>query len=189
MDGRRRLAFGLSLVRGYASKYPRPKPGTSERPAYHPRDPLVNNPKAVVVPLADENLTFIHRPPPTAPSPISLTTSPISALLRPPTATQDVPLPPLLRRTPEKEETPVSKKAILKMQQLRASNPTVYTGQKLAKMFNCSRGFVTVVTRLKTAQRTAMRKELEAKHAERREKWSERHSIVKAVRKKRRELW
>ncbi|PBK82192.1 hypothetical protein ARMGADRAFT_1019779 [Armillaria gallica] len=66
----------LSFTRSYATRYPRPKTGTSERPPYRTPDPLVNNPSTAVTTLPDEELTFIHRPPPTSPAPFILTTSP-----------------------------------------------------------------------------------------------------------------
>src|SRR5258705_2524283 len=78
-----RFAFRPSLLRS-APKYPRPRPGTAEKPPYRAPDPLVNNPKATVTKLGgEEELTFIHRPPASAPSPYSLSIAPASPLLRP----------------------------------------------------------------------------------------------------------
>lgn len=78
-----RLAFRPTLLRS-APKYLRPRPGTAERPPYRAPDPLVNNPKATVTKLGgEEELTFIHRPPASAPSPYSLSVAPASPLLRP----------------------------------------------------------------------------------------------------------
>lgn len=189
MQSTRALAFSSSLFRQYAPKYPRPRPGTSERPAYHAKDPLVNNPNAAVTNLEDENLTFIHRPPPTAPSPYSLTTAPLSPLLRPPSAPYDGPLPPLTR-TPAKPPKDLLTDAQLKeLRELRYSDPRTYTRGKLAKMFKCTQSFVGQVAALKKPERKRVLSIRDKKHQAAREQWSERHSIVKAISKKRRELW
>src|SRR5882757_1580098 len=147
MQPTRSVAFCVSLIRHYAPKYPRPRPGTSERPAYHPPDPLINNTKAAVKTFEEENLTFIHRPPPTAPSPYSLTTAPVSPLLRPAISHVE-PLPPLLRQ-PSTEQPRMSDKQIEKMRNLRLSNPAVYSRGKLAKMFDCTQAFVAQMAALK----------------------------------------
>ncbi|KAF8908941.1 hypothetical protein CPB84DRAFT_1766412 [Gymnopilus junonius] len=171
MHWTRALAFTSSLLRN-TPKYPRPRPGTAERPAYHAKDPLIDNPKAVVTKLEDEHLTFIHRPPPTAPSPFSLTTAPASPLLRPPTTPYDGPLPPLSRSGPS------SRPLALK-----------YSRGRLARMFKCTQTFVGLVAPLKKALRKTLLKDRDAKHELARQKWSEKHSLVKAISKKRRELW
>lgn len=190
MHPTRGVAFCLSVVRQYAPKYPRPKPGTSERPAYRPPDPLINNPKAAVKTLEEDNLTFIHRPPSTAPSPYSLTTAPASALLRPPTSSAEpLPLPPLLRQLPSKEQPRMSDEQIEKLRNLRFSNPTVYSRGRLAKMFNCTQAFVAQMAALKKPQRKALIRIRNQRHEKHREKWSERHALVKAIRAKRREMW
>lgn len=183
----RPTSFAVQFTRSYAAKHPRPKPGTSERPAYHAPDPLVNNPKAVVTPLGDEGLTFIHRPPPTAPSPFSLTTAPSSPLLRPASEPATL-LPPLARRqqTPPKRMTDA---AIAKMREFRQSDPTKFTTGKLAKMFKCSPHFVSLTAALKKPLRKQRLQVRNEEHEKSREKWSERHATVKAIRAKRRELW
>jgi hypothetical protein len=188
MKSTRVLSFASSLAR-YTAKYPRPRPGTAERPAYHAKDPLVNNPKAAVTKLEEDGLTFIHRPPPTAPTPFSLMTAPASPLLRPPTPYNGEPLPPLSRSPPAEAPPRMSDKDIEKIRELRALNPEKYTRGKLAKRFNCTPNFVGLMAPLKTSQRTAVLKVRDEKHEARREKWSEKHSIVKAISKKRRELW
>ena len=191
MQPTRGVAFCLSLVRHYAPKYPRPKPGTSERPAYRPSDPLINNPKAAVKTFEEDNLTFIHRPPSTAPSPHSLTTAPASALLCPatPHAEPPQPLPPVLRQPASKEIPRMSDEQIEKMRYLRFSNPTVYSRGKLAKMFHCTQAFVAQMAALHKPQRKALIRIRDQRHEKHREKWSEKHALVKAIRAKRRELW
>jgi len=188
MQPTRGVAFCFNIVRYYAPKYPRPRPGTSERPAYHPPDPLVNNPKAAVKILQEDNLTFIHRPPPTAPSPYSLTTAPVSALLRPATS-HALSLPPVLRRPPSTEVPRMSDDQIKKMRHLRLSNPAVYSRGKLAKMFSCTQAFVAQMAALKKPLRKALIRIRNEKHEKYREKWSEKHALVKAIRLKRREMW
>ncbi|KAF9018543.1 hypothetical protein BDZ89DRAFT_901853, partial [Hymenopellis radicata] len=168
---------------------PRPKPGTSERPPYRAPDPLAANPKAAVTALPDD-LTFIHRPPPTAPSPFSLTTNPVSPLLRPATNT-GAKLPPKSR--PNKEiipaRKPLSEEQIDKIRELRRGNPEMYSRGKLAKMFKVSQNFVGLVASLKSSKRKALLKQRELLHETQRAKWSERHQLVMAIRKKRREFW
>lgn len=191
MQPTRAVAFCLNVARYYAPKYPRPRPGTSERPAYHPPDPLTNNPKATVKILEEDNLTFIHRPPPTAPSPYSLTTAPVSPLLRP-AAANVVPspvLPPVLRRPPSTEPPRMSDEQIEKMRHLRLSNPAVYSRGKLAKMFNCTQAFVAQMAALKKPLRKALIRVRDERHEKSRAKWSEKHALVKAIRVKRREMW
>ena len=184
--GRTTTTLAPPWTRSYAPKYRRPKPGTAERPAYHAPDPLVNNPNAVVTTLQDENLTFIHRPPPTAPSPFSLTTAPSSPLLQPASATPK-PLPPLLRTTtPPKRMTDA---AVAKMREFRQTDPSKFTTGKLARMFNCTPNFVSLVAALKKPARKERLNLRNEEHAKIRERWSEKHATVKAVRAKRRELW
>ncbi|KIM43341.1 hypothetical protein M413DRAFT_402042 [Hebeloma cylindrosporum] len=189
MHSTRALAFTSNVVRRYAPKYPRPKPGTSERPAYHAPDPLTNNPKAVVTKLEKDGLTFIHRPPPTAPSPFSLTTAPASPLLRPPSTPHDGPLPPLSRSPPKPAPPRLSDEKLENLRKLRYENPQVYTRKKLAKMFKCTQSFVGQVAALRKPARNAVLKVRDEQHALAKAKWSEKHSIVKAIAAKRRELW
>ena len=191
MQPTRGVAFCLNLVRHYAPKYPRPRPGTSERPAYHPPDPLINNPNAAVKTLEEDNLTFIHRSPPTAPSPYSLTTAPVSPLLRPIAHHVGPPpsLPPVLHRPPHTEPPRMSHEQIEKMRHLRLSNPAVYSRGKLAKMFSCTQAFVAQMAALKKPQRKALIRIRDERHQRNREKWSEKHALVQAIRAKRREMW
>ncbi|KAF8650161.1 hypothetical protein AX16_005395 [Volvariella volvacea WC 439] len=179
-----------ALLRTYATKWPRPRPGTSERPPYRAKDPLVNNPSATVTTFEEEGLTFIHRPPPTAPTPHSLTTAPASPLLWSKPTPVDGPLPPPIRPSAEKPQPErASDEVIASIKELRRSNPSEYSRGKLAKMFGVTPSFVGAVAALKKSQRTALIKERDQKHAEVREKWSERKSIVRAIRAKRRALW
>jgi hypothetical protein len=188
MNLSRRLC-AWSFIRSYATRHPRPKPGTSEKPAYHAPDPLLNNPNAIVTPLKDEDVTFIHRPPPTAPTPFSLSTAPASPLLRDPSTVQGH-LPPFIRPSANKAEPPrASDEVVATIRRLRLSHPKKYSRGKLAKMFGCTESFVATIAALKKPQRTALIRTRDQKHAEAREKWSEKKSIVRAVSAKRREFW
>ncbi|KAJ6508909.1 mitochondrial ribosomal protein subunit L20-domain-containing protein [Mycena sanguinolenta] len=186
-------SIASAFTRTYATKlnkWPRPKPGTAERPAYRAQDPLLNNPQAVVTSLPDEDLTFIHRPPPTAPSPYSLTTNPVSPLLRPRSPKEDIPLPPPSRPKHARPALPrASSQTILEIKRLRALNPDRYTCSVLATKFNVTRGFVQAIAALKKSQRRAKRKEQELVAETARAKWSEKKTTLMLIKAKRRELW
>jgi hypothetical protein len=194
MNIARALPSSRLLSRGYATKhskkFPRPKPGTAERPAYHAPDPLVNNPKAAVTALEDENLTFIYRPPPSVASAHSYTTAPASPLLRDkPSPSQEF-LPPLVRPALHKPAPPrASDEVVAKIRDLRATDPDKYSRGELARMFDVTRAFVSMVAPVKIKKRKEIQKRIEVEHQEARSKWSERHSLVQAIRRKRRELW
>ncbi|KAJ3772386.1 mitochondrial ribosomal protein subunit L20-domain-containing protein [Lentinula raphanica] len=189
MLGQRFVSFTRPLTRAYAPKWPRPKPGTSERPPYRAPDPLINNPAATVTPLLDEDLTFIHRPPPTAPSPISYTTNPISPLLKPSSQTSSA-LPPLLRPSAEKS-TPqrLTAEQIAEIRRLRALDPVKWTRGRLAKKFECTQQFVALVAATKKSTRAKLIQKRDEEHAENRAKWSEKRSLVAAISQKRRQYW
>lgn len=194
MNVSRALSSSRPLARSYAtkhaSKFPRPKPGTAERPAYHAPDPLVNNPKAAVTTLEDENLTFIHRPPPSAATPHSYTTAPASPLLNGQQTPAEGPLPPFARPGLQKQIPPrASDEVVAKIRELRASDPDKYSRGELARMFNVTRSFVSMIAPLNVKKRKEITRRMEGEHEEARSKWSERHSLVQAIRRKRREMW
>ncbi|KAI0632438.1 mitochondrial ribosomal protein subunit L20-domain-containing protein [Trametes polyzona] len=178
-----RLPFSLRLplTRSYATRLP-------ERPPYRAPDPLVNNPHAVYQELSDANATFIHRPPPTAPSPLSYTTSPASPLLKDGPTPVTGELPPVVGRTVP-QQARVSDEDIAKIRQLRREDPEKWTRTRLAKEFNCTPWFVSKVSSLTAAQRRQALQKREAEHAAAREKWGERKSLQQEVRKKRKEFW
>lgn len=188
-------------------KYPRPRPGTAERPPYRAPDPLVDNPKALVTELEDGKMTFVHRPPPTmeGPESVGLSKSPLlrgwrsgssssnnSANITGPNSESTL-LPPEIRR-PSSSSTPsplprLSDEALSQLKELRRSDPKAYTRSKLAEQFGCTSAFVGMVAPLKGSQCKAAHKALNEKHEKARERWSERHAVVTAVRAKRKELW
>ncbi|KAI0055857.1 hypothetical protein BV25DRAFT_1832830 [Artomyces pyxidatus] len=175
-----RLPAGASLRRGYATRLP-------EKPPMRHPDPLVNNPNAVVTPLPDE-LTFIHRPPPSAPTPLSYTTNPSSPLLRPAPQSTDGPLPPPLNTA--KEQPPrLSDEKIADMQRLRAENPKYYSRSRLAKMFDCTPSFVSYMAPLPRPEKREVLAIRDEAHEEVRARWGEKKVIVREIRKKRKEFW
>ena len=187
----RKLAPVPAFVRAYAGKYPRPRPGTSERPPLKHRDPLLNAPDATVTRLEDENLLFVHRNPPSLAAPESTIEAPTSPLLqqKPPTTSAGAALPPLLKAKKPVELKTLSEEDIAKMRELRSSDPEKYSANTLAKMFGCTRLFVTQNARLRTSQRKQLIRKRDEEHSAARTKWNERHQLVKAMEKKRREFW
>ncbi|KAL5524708.1 hypothetical protein ACEPAF_9853 [Sanghuangporus sanghuang] len=191
------MRLGLSpsfrnVARGYATR-------RAVKPPPKIVDPLLSSPSAEVSDLPD-GTTFIHRPPPTVPSPFSTTLLPSSPLLRPSVSTassasqttdqKEVPVPPRMH----KERTFPTNRVLAeadfeKMRQLRASNPTYYTRIRLGKQFNCPPFLVAQKVPLDTKSRKAAIEQLDAKHEEIRSKWGERKSMIMAIRKKRREYW
>ncbi|KAI0308589.1 mitochondrial ribosomal protein subunit L20-domain-containing protein, partial [Amylostereum chailletii] len=149
--------------RSYATRLPQ-KP-----PMRHP-DPLLNNPNATTSSLPGD-LTFIHRPPPTSPSPLSLTTDPASPLLKAAsTSSQATKLPPPLR-APSNQQPQMSDEDIVEMKRLRASNPTFYTRKRLSEQFNCTPSFVGLMARLSTSDHRAVQQKLEQTHEDVRAQW------------------
>ncbi|KAF8827735.1 mitochondrial ribosomal protein subunit L20-domain-containing protein [Lentinula edodes] len=190
MLGLRLLPFTRPLTRAYAPKWPRPKPGTSERPPYRAPDPLINNPSATVTALPEEDLTFIHRPPPTAPSPISFTTNPVSPLLRSPSSSTSSALPPLIRPSADKTPPPrLSTEQIVEIRRLRSLDPVKWTRGRLAKKFDCTQQFVALVAATKKSTRTKLIQKRNEEHEANRRKWSEKRSLVVAISQKRRQYW
>ena len=108
----------------------------------------------------EDNLTFIHRPPPTMPLPESFTTAPSSPLLQPPvqphdttTSLTDLSLPPVSRPSliPKIQYPRMTDQTIQSMRDLCHSDPAKWTCTKLAARFDCSLGFVSRVAGLKSS--------------------------------------
>jgi len=178
------------LARGYAGKWPRPKPGTSEKPPYYAPDPLVNNPKAAVTPLStDGSLEFIHRPPPTIASPLSLTTNPVSPLLRPPSDGR-IPLPPYLRKSAHmRPEKRLSDEELAELQRLRKKDPRKHSQARLAETFGCTKRFVSLKAALPKPLRKKALIRRELAHEKIRADWSDQKRLDRDIRKKRQEFW
>lgn len=188
-----KLSAGRSLpnaIRTYATRRP-------ERPPPKIKDPLSVAPNATHYNVAP-NLTFIHRPPPSAPSPYSLTTAPASPLLNPLKATitlavsqESSPssLPPPLWRKPKGSQKMVNQEQIEQMRRLRVMNPQKWTQKKLAEEFGCSTNFVGIAAPLPKALQKSALASRDEEHEARRARWGERKSTFVAIRQKRKTLW
>lgn len=182
MTMKTRLPFRLPSCRSYSTRLP-------EKPRMRHPDPLANNPHATTTTLPGD-LTFIHRPPPSAPTPLSYITNPASPLLKPPSPSPsaDASLPPLLHKAAEPKPR-MSDKDLTEMRRLRAINPAYYTRKRLAERFNCTETFVGYMAKLSTgAHRVALQKR-EREHESARSKWGEKKLIVREIRSKRKEFW
>jgi len=166
------------ISRSYATRLP-------QRPPARAPDPFTD-PK-VVHQTVSNDLTFIHRPPPSAPTPLSYTTAPVSPLLQPkPQVTASGPLPPRLgRAAPER----MSDEAIAEMQRLRKEDPETWTTASLARKFGCTQTFVMMKAPLKMSLRKQRRRERDAEHEKFRNRWGEKRSLIRDIQHKRREMW
>src|SRR6267154_4377358 len=160
--------LSLCFSRSYATRI-------AEKPPARFPDPLLNHPNAAVKTLKDENLTFIHRPPPTVPSPHSTTLAPASPLLKSPTrANKHTPMPPLLRPSAyNAAPSRMSDEDMKQLRKLRLSDPETYSRAKLAKMFKCTPNCVSKVAALPRSQRMEFMKKMEVEHEAVREQWGE----------------
>lgn len=185
---------------GFKGKWPRPRPGSAERPNYHAPDPLLPNTKAVnplisnvkpVETALPDDLTFIHRPPPTSPSPFSLTSDPVSPLLQPRKPRTDDPLPPFIRPSHGVEPTHkrITGATLAEIRKLRTANPDVWTRGALAKKFGTSQNFIGLVAALKKSKRKKANAKEEARHQAIRDNWTDRRAMVRDIREKRKEFW
>ncbi|EJD52304.1 hypothetical protein AURDEDRAFT_83346 [Auricularia subglabra TFB-10046 SS5] len=165
------------LVRTYATR-------RAERPPPRFPDPLAKVEGVQVAP----NLTFFHRPPPSAPTPESLTTAPASPLLRLPTDSSGRPArlpPPVAGKLPAAKKYHLNEEQINEIRRLRAADPINNTRSKLAKQFNTSSWFISTVSRISNERKKELDDAVEARRAS----WGERKRIAVEVRKKRREFW
>lgn len=182
-----RISTRLGAVRTYAMQHSNRH--SAMKPPTRKEDPLRTSPNATTSPLPD-NLTFVHRAPPTAPSPFSVTTSPASAFLRPPTpVARGTPLPPTTRTDRPPAAGRVSQTVIQKIIALRKANPAKYTRGTVSRMYGVTQGFVGMVAPSKQSYRKQALKQRDEEHARKREKWGERKTLSKDVRQKRKEFW
>ncbi|KZW00915.1 hypothetical protein EXIGLDRAFT_111959 [Exidia glandulosa HHB12029] len=167
----------LRLVRSYATRRP-------ELPPPRFPDPLENVKGVEVAP----NLTFFHRPPPSMPTPESLTTAPASPLLRRPARTPRQPPqlpPPVSGKLPEQKKYHLTAEQINEIRRLRAEDPVKYSRSALAKRFDTTSWFVATVSKVPKERK----KVLDAAVVKQREGWGELKRLAVDVRKKRREFW
>lgn len=165
--------------------------GYATRPLPRPRDPLTTSKNAVVSEIAP-GLTFIHRPPPTAPTPHSLTTAPSSPLLQTSTSpslstssADGTSLPPIIGSGPLEKRYHITPAQIDEMRALRASDPSKYTVNALAKQFDCTPAFVQMTAPASKERRA----EVEGDLVEQKAGWGYRKRLQRDIRQKRRELW
>ncbi|THH03785.1 hypothetical protein EW145_g6011 [Phellinidium pouzarii] len=177
-----------SFTRSYATRRP-------VKPPVKIVDPLTSSSNASIQQLSD-GVTFIYRPPPSAPSPFSTTVRPASPLLRPSSsssssvASADIPVPPRVKKERIFPSNHVLSEAdFVAMRELRASDPVYYTRTRLAKEFKCSPFLVGQKVPLDKTSKTAALEKIYNEHAQIREKWGEQKSMAVAIRKKRREFW
>ncbi|KAH7340910.1 mitochondrial ribosomal protein subunit L20-domain-containing protein [Rhizoctonia solani] len=171
------LARPLYTIRNYAVSRPNPRP----------KDPVLTSPNANVQQITPD-VTFIHNPPPSIPTPHSLTTAPISPLLSKPNSSSGTGyLPPELHPKPEIERPRLTQDQIEEIRRLRLSDPKNNSCQALAKQFNCTPIFVSMVAPLPKQKREELEKE--QREAQKREQWGERKTLIREIRKKRRQFW
>jgi len=170
------------LTRGYATRLP-------QRPPMRHPDPLSNNPNAVSTSLS-EDLTFIHRPPPTPPTPHSYTVNPSSSLLQAETQASppDSALPPPLKNATLAHPR-LSEEKISEIRRLRMENPALYTRSRLANTFGCSPSFVSYIAPLSPSQQRAALEKRDREHEEARARRGEKSKLIREIRRKRKEFW
>jgi hypothetical protein len=78
---------------------------------------------------------------------------------------------------------------IEEMRRLRREDPETWTRSALAEKFGCTQHFVALQAALKKPARKRALKKREEEHHEKRERWSDRHQEVMAIRQRRREFW
>ncbi|KAH9851547.1 mitochondrial ribosomal protein subunit L20-domain-containing protein [Lenzites betulinus] len=176
----RLLSLRLPFSRSYATRLP-------ERPPYRAPDPLRSHPDRWQE-LPEISSTFIHRPPPTAPSPLSFTTAPASPLLKDGPTPAEGALPPTVAK--EKGAKPrMTDEAIAKMRTLRREDPGKWTRGRLAREFDCTPWFVGKMVTLAGPERRRALETRDEAHAAARGKWGERKTLQADIRKKRKEFW
>ena len=181
-----RLARRASLAPSFSFPvakrfYPAVKP-----PVKRP-DPLRDVPAQK---LDGGNLTFYHRPPPSSPSPYSMSTAPASPLLRPPSTPvnlhpapiSDPRAPPALKPLPEPKRHHITEAEAVDMRRLRAEG---WSRLGVARKFKCSPVLVSIVA--------PAAREKYHEHWEKMEKvkdgWGPRKRVLREVRAKRKEFW
>ncbi|KZT51421.1 hypothetical protein CALCODRAFT_414006, partial [Calocera cornea HHB12733] len=157
-------------------------------------DPLKTSTRASTWEVAP-GVTFTHRPPPTAPSPFSLTVAPASPLLalgkRTPSAasssTETVPLPPPMRKPREEKKNTVGPEVIAEIRRLRLEDPDINLPSVLAKQFGVSAQFVRIAAPLPKA--IARRHMEEYLASQGKEKWGYKKRLIRETRQKRKDYW
>ncbi|CDR87734.1 related to sulfide:quinone oxidoreductase, mitochondrial precursor [Sporisorium scitamineum] len=160
--------------------------GLRNTPARRPRDPLDASPDATRHTLPSGE-TFIVRPPPSS-TPARTTIYQHQPLLNAQPASDTSSLPPALRprsRLAQNVDTAITPDQIATIQRLRKEDPIKYTKTKLAKQFNCSPLFVSIVAPLPKAVRQVKKQQEELKKSS----WGLNKRVARAEREERRLLW
>lgn len=160
------FARPLYTVRNYAVSRANPRP----------KDPVLTSPNAKVQQIGE--VTFIHNPPSSVPTPHSLTTAPASPLLFK-AAEGGGELPPLVRQKRKPEQARLTQEQMNELRRLRMSDPKTYTCGVLARKYGCSRVFVSMVAPLP--------KDKQPERAS--EEWGEHKMLIREIRRRRREHW
>lgn len=162
--------------------------GLRNTPARRPRDPLDASPDAArhTLPTGE---TFIVRPPPSA-SPVRSTIYQPQPLLNAQPASDTSSLPPALRpstyRASQADRNAViTPEQIAKIQRLRKEDPIKNTKTRLAKQFNCSPLFISIVAPLPKAVRQVKEQQDNLK----KQSWGLNKRVARAEREERRLLW
>ncbi|KAG8932034.1 hypothetical protein FRC01_000405 [Tulasnella sp. 417] len=194
------MSFTLR-ARWSASSAPRLARTFVARPKHTVKDPLLTASNASITELP-ENLTFVHRPPPTAETPLSYTTNPSSPLLRQTSgsSTSSAPLaPPLHAQQNAGQGKRLSQAQIEEIRARRAKDPKRNPAWKLAEEYGCSRLFISMVApiskidvQVKTSEGLVQMTEAERRQLEKEKamsRWGERKQINREVKRLRREKW
>lgn len=160
--------------------------GLRNTPARRPRDPLDASPDAVrhTLPTGE---TFIVRPPPTA-TPAHSTIYQPQPLLGAEPVSDPSSLPPALRprsRSASQPTEAITADQIATIQRLRREDPITYTKSKLAKQFNCSPLFISIVAPLPKAVKQVKKQQDDLK----KQCWGLNKRVARAEREERRLLW
>ncbi|KIO24251.1 hypothetical protein M407DRAFT_103062 [Tulasnella calospora MUT 4182] len=194
------MSFALR-ARWSASSAPRLARTFVARPKHTVKDPLLTASNAAIIELP-ENLTFVHRPPPTAETPLSYTTNPSSPLLRKTASSStSAPLAPPLHAQQENagQSKRLTQAQIEEIRARRAKDPKSNPAWKLAEEYGCSRLFISMVApirkidvQVKTSEGLVQMTEAERRQFEKEKvmsRWGERKQINREVRRLRREKW
>ncbi|KAJ9477533.1 54S ribosomal protein L20, mitochondrial [Pseudozyma hubeiensis] len=163
--------------------------GLRNTPARRPRDPLDASPDATRHTLPSGE-TFIVRPPPSSPPSRSTIYQP-QPLLHAQPSSETSALPPALRPRSrlsaqrDSIETAITPDQIAEIQRLRRQDPITYTKTKLAKQFNCSPLFISIVAPLPKAVKQVKKQQDDLK----KQSWGLNKRVARAEREERRLLW
>jgi hypothetical protein len=153
-----------------------------------PKDPLQTSKNATRYEVSP-GVTLIHRPPPTSPTPHSLTTGPASPLLSPSPQSSSSTLPPPLKAELPPKKYHLTNEELEGLRRLRAEDPNTWTAGALAQKFGCSQFFVRCAAPLSREQHKKWEVNTERELSVRKDGWGERKKLSREIRQKRKEFW